>query len=349
MPVGQQPFLGRFYELLERVFKKRIFGRLADISSRVTKNEVEQDLFVDHLSFLLKMRSLGLPVVRNLGSRDLLFEWNEIYAGVPIDCGFISRGPFNPETLAVENRGYELVSKKELNRLRTYDRFKDMEPKEVYFLFHLTYSAGILYQLSPGAKTLHDRIESEIEMFTRCPGYQVGELLSREIETVREKFSQHIHKEAKRTLSKSDTPHWLPIDPRIIGDLDDNEQLDVWKRTRDTWLAFFSYGGVDDLYLEKRLATDLPDFRFSSRKDLGGRWRGDVPLEVQREVEKMYGEVRFHKPSKQPVLAIKWPYSFSGTRFSRWVVKDLTFAIEDKQGATPKVPSNDGLDQTVPH
>ena len=127
------------------------------------------------------------------------------------------------------------------------------------------------------------------------PGFFVGDLLPDEAISARKKLAQYIKGEARRMANLTDrSPR---VDIRAIAALSEGEQLAAWREARETWMARFGYGGVDDLYLERRLQIDLPGFVFCPRKELGGKWKGPLPKGFTSELTKLRGELRFHRPT----------------------------------------------------
>lgn len=318
---GMEEDLQRFKSLLERMLQRGIYGDLEDVARKVTKKKADRILFVEWFSFLLRIRSKQLEPIRNLGHLDMLYALDEVYGGIALNFGFIKRGPFDPATSIPTYRGYELVSSSKLEKLRKENRFEKMDPAEVFALFNMTDDPRAVTQWNGEAKALEEMVDAKMEWFGAKPGFFIGDLLPQEAKTVGKKFIQHIRSETKRMALMPEVSH--RVNTRVIASMSEAEQLELWRKSRETWMAHFGYGGIDDLYLERRLNLELPDYEFCPRTQLGGKWKGELSGDFGQELAALHAEVRFHRPTKRPVLAAKWPIAFADTRFSRWVIKHL--------------------------
>ncbi len=109
------------------------------------------------------------------------------------------------------------------------------------------------------------------------------------------------------------------LDDRVLAEVDKGHQLIAWRTVRDNWLAQHN-ASLDGMYLSQRLARELPGFELC-HSGYCKTTKRDIPEELEKEAEKVGGEVRWYQPERRLVVAVKFPQPFKHTDFARWTIK----------------------------
>ena len=96
-----------------------------------------------------------------------------------------------------------------------------------------------------------------------------------------------------------------------------DKELQEWRDFREQWLTEHRFAGLDDLFREKWLALELPDYELVNATILGPTKR--EPTEEQaEEIERVGGELRWDNEHHTTVVAVKVPFEMADTVFARW-------------------------------
>ena len=97
---------------------------------------------------------------------------------------------------------------------------------------------------------------------------------------------------ARKALKQGQYDADLLNDPKVVAQLDESEQLALWRAHRSAWLGDDGRSSVDDLYREHRLSKEFHGFRIAPSNSLK-RLKGPPPKKAAIEAKALGGEVRW--------------------------------------------------------